>query len=98
MMALTKRTTIETNDPLQLLGFVMQDRVTSFRGVVTSISFDLYGCIQAVVQPTQATDGAIPEGRWFDIGRLAFVPNYARVMTPPHFTAGDKGPAEKPLP
>ena len=33
---------------LELLGQKVEDKVTGFRGVVTTISFDLYGCIQAV--------------------------------------------------
>jgi len=36
---------------LDLLGHKVTDRVSGFTGVVTSIGFDLYGCIQAVVTP-----------------------------------------------
>lgn len=84
------------DEPLNLLGFIVQDKVTGLRGVVTSISFDLYGCVQAIIQPPQAADGSIPEVRWMDVCRLALVPNNTRVMKP-NF-AHIHGPAEKPLP
>ena len=54
---------------LKLLGFIVQDKVTKFEGVIVSISFDLFGCIQAVVQP-KIKDGNTPECRWFDLKRL----------------------------
>lgn len=34
---------------LEMLGYAVRDRVTGLEGIVTSIGFDLYGCIQAVV-------------------------------------------------
>ena len=55
---------------LKLLGFKVQDVVTGFLGIVTSISFDLYGCVQAVVQPEANEKGEIGEARWFDVKRL----------------------------
>ena len=33
----------------ELLGYKVKDSVTGFTGVVTSISFELYGCVQALV-------------------------------------------------
>jgi hypothetical protein len=41
---------------LKLLGTKVRDVVTGFVGIVTSVSFDLYGCVQAVV----VTVGARP--------------------------------------
>ena len=55
---------------LKLLGFKVQDVVTGFLGIVTSISFDLYGCVQAVVQPEANEKGELGEARWFDLKRL----------------------------
>jgi len=40
------------------LGLKVKDRVTGFEGVVSTMSFDLYGCIQAAVTPA-AKDGTI---------------------------------------
>ena len=36
---------------LDLLGHKVKDKVSDYTGVVISISFDLYGCIQADVRP-----------------------------------------------
>ena len=36
---------------VELLGHRAVDKITGFKGVIDSISFDLYGCIQACVRP-----------------------------------------------
>ena len=84
---------------MQLLGMIVKDKVTNFEGVVTSVSFDLYGCIQAIVCPP-ASGSEIKESRWFDVTRLK-VKSKKPVMNLPDFDAGyiaegKKGPAEKP--
>lgn len=90
---------------INLLGRKMRDRVTGFEGVVSSISFDLYGCVQAAVTPPVDKDGKLPDGRWFDVQRLS--DNGATgVMPVPAFDRAPKfgatpeahshGPAEKP--
>lgn len=38
--------------------------------VVTTISFDLYGCVQAVVTPPVGSGGEVNDGQWFDVTRL----------------------------
>lgn len=89
------------NKHLALLGKPVEDRVTKFKGIVTSVSFDLYGCIQAVVNPGLDADGKPKELNWYDVSRLVVTgepvmdaPNYA--WTPGAIAAGDKGPSEKP--
>lgn len=81
------------------LGFVCQDVVTGFEGVADSLSFDLYGCIQIALKPKlnkDAKPGEMPDGRWFDVGRLKKV-GKKPVMTVPNFLQWDeKGPATKP--
>ena len=83
---------------------LVQDKVTGFKGIVSSISFDLYGCIQAVVQPVvNAKDGKLENGKWFDVGRLKItgkkpimkVPDFSAINSP--VANGEKGPVEKPL-
>lgn len=86
---------------LELLGLHVRDRVTNVEGIVTTISFDLYGCIQAVVHPGQDKDGKLRDQHWFDINRLKVL-DWAPVMDRPNFEAtiianGEKGAAEKPL-
>lgn len=85
---------------LNLLGLHVEDRVSGFKGVVTSISFDLYGCVQAIVHPGLDTDKNLGEQQWLDVARLR-VTKLKPVMPRPDFEYGDaakgkKGPAEKP--
>jgi hypothetical protein len=55
---------------LALLGFPVRDRVTGATGVVTSVGFDLYGCVQCIVNPGLSNDGKMLDSLWFDINRL----------------------------
>ena len=88
---------------LNLLGLRVRDRVTGLEGVATAVSFDLYGCIQAIVHPGRDRDNTKQLGQaWFDIARLEVLddkpvmerPTYE--FTPEAITAGKKGPADKP--
>lgn len=54
----------------KLLGLPVLDAVTGFTGVVTSISFDLYGCVTALVTPKKPKEGDSQDSRWFDTKRL----------------------------
>lgn len=90
---------------IDLLGFRVRDCVTGLEGVITSICFDLYGCIQAAVQPGLDKDGKPASGIWFDVNRLTAL-SPQRVMPVPGFDKPPKfgatpaththGPAEKP--
>lgn len=85
-------------DHLKLLGMPVKDRVTGATGVVTSVSFDLYGCIQAIVHPGLDQDGKAREQHWFDVNRLQLAGNVA-VMPAPDYAReapDNRGPAEKP--
>jgi hypothetical protein len=84
---------------LELLGMKVEDRVTGFHGIVESISFDLYGCVQAIVRPGIDKEGKPKDSHWFDVGRLQIMSG--PVMDRPSFdfgaqAEGRKGPAEKP--
>lgn len=87
---------------LEMLGTKVRDRVTGFEGVVTSVGFDLFGCIQVIVTPPATSDGKRNLGEWFDSNRLETV-DATPVMERPDFSftkeaiaKGEKGPAEKP--
>ena len=85
-------------DYMALLGHKVKDKVTGFVGVVTSVSFDLYGCVQCIVQPGAGKEGKMEDSRWFDFKRLVKT-SQARTMTPMLFDpqiAEERGPAEKP--
>lgn len=72
---------------LELLGLLVTDKVTGFTGVVTTISFELYGCVQAVVKPKMNGKGEIPDGSWFDVVRLE-INSRTPVMQTPNFELG----------
>jgi len=83
------------DEHFQLLGFRVRDTVTGFTGVVTSIGFDLYGCVQAIVTPFVDEKGKpVAESQWFDTKRLCAT-SEGPVMPVPSY-AVVPGPAEKP--
>jgi len=49
--------TKNVQDHLSLLGKEVEDVVTGMSGIVASVSFDLYGCIQAIINPGLDKDG-----------------------------------------
>jgi len=90
----------KVEEHLSLLGMKVEDKVTGFKGIVASISFDLYGCIQAIVHPGMDRDGKLMDQCWFDINRLKVISDYP-VMNQPFDTIsianGEQGPADKPV-
>ena len=84
---------VDVKENLGLLGLIVTDKVTHLKGVVTSMSFDLYGCVQALVNPGVDTDGKLVDCYWFDVSRLTV--SKQRAMPLPEF-ALDKGPERKP--
>ena len=86
---------------LGLLGYEVKDKVSDYKGVVISMSFDLYGCIQADVRPKELKeDGSIKMGHWVDVSRLEKT-SYSPLMQQPNFewspvAEGLKGPANLP--
>lgn len=84
---------------LDLLGHRVRDKVTGLKGVVDSLSFDLYGCIQASVNPGIDEKDEQKPMRWHDVSRLE-VTSKKPVMDQPDFENGKvaeglHGPAEK---
>jgi hypothetical protein len=81
---------------METLGFRGRDKVTGFEGVITSISFDLYGCVQLLLNPG-IKDGKLSDCCWFDAARVELKKKDVRVMEPPSFeTRKEKGPEMKP--
>lgn len=90
----------EVQKHMSKLGFKAKDKVTGFEGVITSVAFDLYGCIQYIVCPFAASEGKLESSRYFDVARVE-VKGKKPVMPQPDFVDGPvaegrKGPAEKP--
>lgn len=77
------------------LGFKARDRVTGFQGVVTTVSFDLYGCVQVILNPGLDKDGKPQDLGWYDIKRLEIL-SEAPVMEVPDFAKPEIGASEKP--
>jgi hypothetical protein len=89
---------------IKLLGMRGKDKVTGFSGMVGSVCFDAYGCVQVALTPPVDADGKPRDGHWFDVQRIDF--SEERVMPVPDFEGRasapktpqtyDHGPAEKP--
>ena len=66
---------------IDMLGNTYKDKITGFQGVASTVSFDLYGCVQVVLVPP--VDGSEKkDGHWFDVNRLERV-RKKRVMPVP---------------
>jgi len=85
---------------IDLLGYKAEDKITGFKGVIDSVCFDLYGCIQVSLKPPVDKDGKIPDSFWFDVTRLK-INTKVRIVKLPNFyegyvAEGKKGAADKP--
>lgn len=60
-----------------LLGKKGRDRVTGMTGVISCLSFDLYGCIQVTLTPSVNKDkpDEYPKSTWFDVSRIEVLDN-----------------------
>ena len=87
---------------LRTLGLHGRDRITGISGVVTSVCFDLYGCIQLALHPGLDEKGEPRDVRWYDLVRIEIDYGTAPCVVLPDFvsprTARVPGPAEKPAP
>ena len=90
-------------ETIDLLGRRATCKVTGFTGVIESVCFDLYGCVQAAVKPPLDEKGDPRDGRWHDVQRLTIDMTAEPVMARPDFAARpsltpktyDRGPADK---
>lgn len=88
-----------TKELFSLLGYRVRDKVTEVQGVVTSVSFDLYGCRQVLVNRGYDKDGKMYDLVWLDDNRVEVTFGSEKVMPPPDFLsdrAPGKGPEVKP--
>lgn len=81
---------------LSMLGCHVTDKVTNLRGVVVSLSFDLSGCIQALVHPGLDEKGILRETVWIDVARLV-IGIEPQVMRPPIFGFDVKADLGEPV-
>ncbi len=85
---------------LAKLGHRVRDKVTGLEGILTTVAFDLYGCIQVAIHPGLDKDGKLRDCHYHDISRIQVL-SEDPVMDQPDFVEGEvaeglKGPAEKP--
>lgn len=85
---------------LATLGKSGRDRVTGQPGVITSVSFDLYGCVQVILNPGVGPDGKIIDSSWYDLVRIEIDEKKPPVLANPFLAAAapEKGPESKPAP
>lgn len=93
---------MEQSEIIELLGYRATDKVSGFSGVISSITFDLYGCTQALILPP-AVNHEFKDSHWLDLNRLEVHYEHGKVMESPHSKALEdlssinKGPADKPM-
>ncbi len=73
---------IDPRTYLKMLGYQVRDRLTGLRGVVTSVSFDVNGCVQGFVTPPVDEKGEPRPGRWVDWKTLSIMDNRPVVEQP----------------
>ena len=76
---------------VDLLGLRATDKITGVKGVVTSVCFDLCGCIQCALTPAATKDNETTTLAWFDVNRLDVSSDW--VMAVPNFEALGSNPA-----
>ena len=91
---------------INLLGLKAKDKITGLTGIITCISFDLYGCIQVILNPGMKDDGTLGENVWFDISRMEILTKKPVIKVPDFLeedelnnkeSSGDHGPELKPI-
>jgi len=65
---------INVPQQLALLGRKAKDKITGLEGVIASISFDLSGCCQGLLNTGKDKDGKLRESYWFDTSRFNISP------------------------
>jgi hypothetical protein len=80
---------------LSWLGLEVRDCVTGLEGVITSISFDICGCIQGLLTP-KAIGGTRSDSCWLDLKRLVVIGSF--VIEPSDFALQEDTGAENNKP
>ena len=87
-----------------ILGSVVEDIYSRYRGTATAYTRWLTGCARVHVESFEMKDGKLTQGEWFDVNRLKIV-EAKDIQTVDHHSAGatpttpDKGgPQDDPSP
>ena len=65
---MTLKITVE--ERINTLGLEAKDMISGFTGVISTVGFDVNGCVQAYLSPKIEKDGKLRDGAWFDFARL----------------------------
>jgi hypothetical protein len=91
---------MNVKEHLDLLGLKVEDKVTGFNGTVTYVCFDLYGCVQALINPGMDENKLLRDSTWFDTNRIKVL-DKTPVMERPNLqwneSIDEKGPEKKPF-
>jgi len=82
---------------LNFLGLKVRDKVTRFEGIITSVAFDLYGCVQGLITPLSKEGQAQEESCWMDMQRLEILNNKPVMPLPDFKEESIHGPEKKPI-
>lgn len=95
---------INSFEAIELNGLKARDIITGIEGVVTCVSFDLYGCIQIVITPPVKEGGQATEARWYDVCRVQILDSHPVIPRPDfalnkqiEFQFPDQISSEKPI-
>lgn len=80
---------------LNLLGLEVKDKITGIKGVVVSTSFDLYGCVQLLINRGLDKAGGQRDNVWMDMNRLEVLSRKRKISLPLFLTKTDEGASEK---
>jgi len=83
---------------MELLGLNVKDRVTGRTGIITSISFDLFECVQGLMNGGLDKEGKPIEGYWYDVSRLEVLSSKPVMDVPTFAPSLVHGPERKPIP
>jgi hypothetical protein len=73
-----------TEKSIEMLGETGVDIITGIEGVITSVCFDLYGCVQAIITPLGMKEDGKPKdsSTWLDVNRIKIKTGDKIMLTP----------------
>lgn len=60
---------------MENFGKIAKDKVTGFTGMITAVTYYMYGCCQYCLQPKVDNDGKVQDVYWVDEGRIDIIDN-----------------------
>ena len=75
-----------TNEVVDLLGKKVKDKMSGFTDYISNVCFDLYGCIQVIINPAKLDKESqyLNNSGWVDLNRIEILKG-KRIMEHPDF-------------